>query len=284
MHCNYNSNYKYNQNSEIMREIRYRGIGIAERKWVFGSLWFDTRNKATLIWSEELKYWVRVDPATVGQYTGLKDEHGKEIYEGDVIRSPLSEDKTRPHRIFYHTGNAAFMGALIDRKELCYLRLDQDWIYKFGKEVIGNIHDNPELIEKQTAKRHKNKNSMFKKLDYQVFPSEEKTICVVDDPVYGGAHCYAIQHSEGFSDGKAKYVPVETRIQFVQKNDDGSVINGVQSEQLAYILLDRAIKLNNRFPSPQNEKQIAGLRMFLEGCEERVRDRMNRGVMGDLKQ
>ncbi len=39
-----------------MREIRYRGIGIAERKWVFGSLWFDTRNKATLIWSEELKY------------------------------------------------------------------------------------------------------------------------------------------------------------------------------------------------------------------------------------
>ena len=43
-----------------MREIRYRGIGIAERKWVFGSLWFDTRNKATLIWSEELKYWVRV--------------------------------------------------------------------------------------------------------------------------------------------------------------------------------------------------------------------------------
>lgn len=284
MHCHYNSNYKYNQINEIMREIRYRGIGIAERKWVFGSLWFDTRNKATLIWSEELKYWVRVDPATVGQYTGLKDEHGKEIYEGDVIRSPLSEDKTRPHRIFYHTGNAAFMGALVDRKELCYLRLDQDWIYKFGKEVIGNIHDNPELIEKQTAERHKNKNSMFKKLDYQVFPSEEKTICVVDDPVYGGAHCYAIQHSEGFSDGKAKYVPVETRIQFVQKNDDGSVINGVQSEQLAYILLDRAIKLNNRFPSPQNEKQIAGLRMFLEGCEERVRDRMNRGVMGDLKQ
>lgn len=284
MQCHYVSNYKYNQINEIMREIRYRGIGIAERKWVFGSLWFDTRDGVTLIWSEELKYWVRVDPATVGQYTGLKDRKGITIYEGDVIRSPLSEDKTRPHRIFYHTGNAAFMGALIDRKELCYLRLDQDWIYKFGKEVIGNIHDNPELIEKQTAERHKNKNSMFKKLDYQVFPSEEKTICVVDDPVYGGAHCYAIQHSEGFSDGKAKYVPVETRIQFVQKNDDGSVINGVQSEQLAYILLDRAIKLNNRFPSPQNEKQIAGLRMFLEGCEERVRDRMNRGVMGDLKQ
>lgn len=78
--------------------------------------------------------------------------------------------------------------------------------------------------------------------------------------------------------------PSKPAFSLYRKNDDGSVINGVQSEQLAYILLDRAIKLNNRFPSPQNEKQIAGLRMFLEGCEERVRDRMNRGVMGDLKQ
>lgn len=39
------------------------------------------------------------------------------------------------------------MGALVDRKELCYLRLDQDWIYKFGKEVIDNIHDNPEFLK-----------------------------------------------------------------------------------------------------------------------------------------
>lgn len=277
MHCNYNSNYKYNQNSEIMREIRYRGIGIAERKWVFGSLWFDTRDGVTLIWSEELKYWVRVDPATVGQYTGLKDMHSAEIYEGDIIGGSNGSINGRywPFQIIIEWDEAA-----------CGFNTP-NWGYMDSThffEIKGNIHDNPELIEKQTAERHKNKNSMFKKLDYQVFPSEEKTICVVDDPVYGGAHCYAIQHSEGFSDGKAKYVPVETRIQFVQKNDDGSVINGVQSEQLAYILLDRAIKLNNRFPSPQNEKQIAGLRMFLEGCEERVRDRMNRGVMGDLKQ
>lgn len=277
MHCHYNSNYKYNQINEIMREIRYRGIGIAERKWVFGSLWFDTRDGATLIWSEELKYWVRVDPSTVGQYTGLKDMHSAEIYEGDIIGGSNGSINGRywPFQIIIEWDEAA-----------CGFNTP-NWGYMDSThffEIKGNIHDNPELIEKQTAERHKNKNSMFKKLDYQVFPSEEKTICVVDDPVYGGAHCYAIQHSEGFSDGKAKYVPVETRIQFVQKNDDGSVINGVQSEQLAYILLDRAIKLNNRFPSPQNEKQIAGLRMFLEGCEERVRDRMNRGVMGDLKQ
>lgn len=131
-----------------MREIKFRGNRLDNGEWIEDDLlrmldhWF--------IFPDPVPEGIdkyEVDPATVGEYTGLKDRKGIAIYEGDVIRSPLSEDKTRPHRIFYHTGNAAFMGALIDRKELCYLRLDQDWIYKFGKEVIGNIHDNLELLK-----------------------------------------------------------------------------------------------------------------------------------------
>lgn len=124
-----------------MREIKFRGKRLDNGEWLYGSLVI--LNGRYFIFDDANE----VDPTTVGEFTGLKDKNGKEIYEGDVIRSPLSEDKTRPHRIFYHTGNAAFMGALIDRKELCYLRLDQDWIYKFGKEVIGNIHDNLELLK-----------------------------------------------------------------------------------------------------------------------------------------
>lgn len=129
-----------------MRETKFRGKRLDNGEWIEGDLlrmldhWFIFPDPAP----EGIDKYA-VDPATVGEYTGLKDKNGKEIYEGDVIRSPLSEDKTRPHRIFYHTGNAAFMGALIDRKELCYLRLDQNWIYKFEKVVLGNIHDNPEL-------------------------------------------------------------------------------------------------------------------------------------------
>lgn len=131
-----------------MRETKFRGKRLDNGEWIEGDLlrmldhWFIFPDPAP----EGIDKYA-VDPATVGEYTGLKDKNGKEIYEGDVIRSPLSEDKTRPHRIFYHTGNAAFMGALVDRKELCYLRLDQDWIYKFGKEVISNIHDNPEFLK-----------------------------------------------------------------------------------------------------------------------------------------
>lgn len=126
-----------------MREIKFRGKRLDNGEWLYGSLVI--LNGRYFIFDDANRH--EVDPTTVGEFTGLKDKNGKEIYEGDVIRSPLSEDKTRPHRIFYHTGNAAFMGALIDRKELCYLRLDQDWIYKFGKEVIGNIHDNPEFLK-----------------------------------------------------------------------------------------------------------------------------------------
>lgn len=124
-----------------MREIKFRGKRLDNGEWLYGSLVILNGRYFIFDYANE------VDPTTVGEFTGLKDKNGKEIYEGDVIRSPLSEDKTRPHRIFYHTGNAAFMGALVDRKELCYLRLDQDWIYKFGKEVIGNIHDNLELLK-----------------------------------------------------------------------------------------------------------------------------------------
>lgn len=120
-------------------------------------------------------------------------------------------------------------------------------------------------------------------LDSTVFPSKEKTIQVINDATYGGAHCYIIRECLGFKDGKTSYVDSKQVIQFIQKLDDGTVIPGLQSEQLVLMLIDRHKKLNARFPSAQNEKMIQGLEMFLDASRERVEDRMNRGVMGDLK-
>lgn len=120
-------------------------------------------------------------------------------------------------------------------------------------------------------------------LDAVVFPSEERTINVVKDEEYGGAHCYIIRESLGFSDGKAVYVDSSQLIQFVRKQDDGTVIPGLQSEQLVLALIDRHQKLNARFPSRQNRKMIRGLEMFLKASRKRVEDRMKRGVMGNLK-
>lgn len=122
-----------------------------------------------------------------------------------------------------------------------------------------------------------------KPLDAVVYPSEEPTISVVEDATYGGAHCYVIRECLGFNDGKTQYTDSEQVIRFVQKNDDGSMIPGLQSEQLVLALLDRHKKLNDRFPSEQNAKMVAGLQMFLDACEERVKSRIERGVMGELK-
>lgn len=106
----------------------------------------------------------------------------------------------------------------------------------------------------------------------------------MDDENYEGAHLYSIRDCKGFNNGQTQYAKSFHDIQFVRKNDNGSIIPGLQSEQLVLVLLDRHKKLNARFPSTQNAKMIEGLQMFLDACRERVEERMNRGVMGELKQ
>ncbi len=124
----------------------------------------------------------------------------------------------------------------------------------------------------------------MKILDDTVFPSEEKTITVKDDPIYGGAHCYHIQNCLGFENGTTKYGNVATAVYFIRKEEDGTIVSGVQHEQLAIVMLDSIEKLNARFPSPENTKMVEGLHMFLDACKERVEQRIERGVMGKLKQ
>ena len=152
-------------------------------------------------------------------------------------------------------GHSASKERAFDEQIMAFVRED----YKFQPELEG------------------------KPIDALVFPSEEQTISVIDDEVYGGAHCYLIRECLGFVDGKTQYTDTQQVVQFVQKNDDGRVVPGLQSEQLVLVLLDRHQKLNNRFPSEQNAKMVEGLQMFLDACKERVQERIERGVMGELK-
>lgn len=116
-----------------------------------------------------------------------------------------------------------------------------------------------------------------------VYPSLEPTIEVIPDDGFNGAYRYRAKMCAGFSDGKTKYVDATDTIQFVHKHEDGTVTPGWQSEQLALILLDRVKKLNEKFPCEQNTKQVAALEAYLAACQERIDDRINRKVMGDLK-
>lgn len=125
----------------------------------------------------------------------------------------------------------------------------------------------------------------FRYLDGTVFPSDERTIAVLTNDTYGGAHKYYFTNCLGHQDGKTAYTPGQGQIiQFLEKPADGSdVIPGIQSEQLIIALIDRTQRFNKKFPSPFNELMIKNLEGALAVSKARVVDRIERQVMGALK-
>ena len=86
-----------------------------------------------------------VDVTTIGQFTGLYDSDGEELYEGDIIRSFDSEGNSIWHHIEYR--GASFVAILKDSFPLVGNIMTQDWIDEFEKVIIGNIHDDKEYLE-----------------------------------------------------------------------------------------------------------------------------------------
>lgn len=84
---------------------------------------------------------IEVDPNTIGQYTSLKDKNGNKIFEGDIVERLWLGEK-HIYRIYYDNDIASFIGADIYSEG--FTTFDYD-ACEF--EVIGNIYDNPELLE-----------------------------------------------------------------------------------------------------------------------------------------
>lgn len=130
-----------------MRTIKFRGKRVSNGEWLYGDLIRDNFGGCYVypIDSENLYKENAVLPDTVGQFTGLLDKNGKEIYEGDIIGCSKPDIK---HLIFYNEKQGRFMAALNGDIENDYFGVcgidDSRW--NASKEVIGNIHDNKNML------------------------------------------------------------------------------------------------------------------------------------------
>lgn len=130
-----------------MRPIKFRGKGKKDGKWYFGNLYDRDIYGRTHICTIN-RGCFNIDPNTVGQFTGLYDKNGNEIYEGDIIGCHNPNIK---HLIFYNEKQGRFMAALngdIENDFIGVCGLD-DSRWTGSKKVIGNVYDNPELLKEE---------------------------------------------------------------------------------------------------------------------------------------
>lgn len=119
-----------------MREILFRGKRVDNGEWVYGNyIHTDCYKEANDYIRQNETFGHAVDPSTVGQYIGLTEKNGKKIFEGDIVAHVKFPDE--PALICWHETGFAIKGLWYESDISRYIK---------HIEVIGNIHDNPELI------------------------------------------------------------------------------------------------------------------------------------------
>lgn len=119
----------------MTREIEFRGFD--GTKWYYGDLKYNRKVDVAMIhiYEDGGSYYRQyaVDPDTVGQFTGMKDKHGNKVFEGDIVEYGRSL-----YVCEFVEGGFAFRDISDDRLTLNAILIEA--------EVIGNIHNNSELL------------------------------------------------------------------------------------------------------------------------------------------
>ena len=137
-----------------MKEIKFRARRIDKDEFAFGDLLTGMGyKKGQFFILPHLSYYpsdchsvdgYEVIPETIGQFTGLKDKNGKEIYEGDIVQN-LSEKKGYVAFLQQEMGYVVVWDSCDTR--LGHRERGGGYDHDLSLEVIGNIYDNPKLME-----------------------------------------------------------------------------------------------------------------------------------------
>jgi len=129
-----------------MREIKFRALkdDMSNSNWVYGSLIYDCYGNPRIQESTETDLlFTTCFKDTEGQFTGFTDKNGKEIYEGDIF--PSTSKGIKFYKLIFENGgfvlyhNYGYWGTIAR-----FIEASEK--FNFNLEIIGNINENPELI------------------------------------------------------------------------------------------------------------------------------------------
>lgn len=129
-----------------MREIKFRGFNNFNNGWIYGSL-VEIYEDCHILKEGKTFFdrHTKVDKESIGQYTGLKDKDGKEIYEGDILKYKRNDISEENFKLYWNEEESAFY-----LQNILYPN-DDDIAVKYYRienfEIIGNIFENKELLE-----------------------------------------------------------------------------------------------------------------------------------------